>query len=53
MALVTYLSMFGMTLSPLLDLPPVVQRVLEIGVLSLYALGAASLMRPATRLSPA
>jgi len=53
MALVTYLSMFGMTLSPLLDLPPVVQRVLEIGVLSLYALGAASLMRPATRPSTA
>ena len=53
MALVTFLAMFGMTLSPVLDLPPVVERVLEIGVLSLYALGAASLMRPGSRLTTA
>ena len=51
--LVTFLMLFGLSASPLPFEVPVLDRIADIGLLSLYTVGAAALLLPAPRRSPA
>ena len=50
--LVTFLMLFGLAASPVPFEVPVLDRVADIGVLSLYTVGATALLLPVRRHQP-